>query len=572
MDSPLVEIHERTVNEILDRFSTENLPLLGERTRVDYERHIRVLRREFGDRVAAQLEPSDLYAFMNVPTGRVQRDRMISVLSAAFSAAVKDWQWLDYNVCSGLQRQKVKSASRIVSDEEISTFRALAKNDVARSMVDLALLTGQLQGDLLKLRWEQVQKAGVLFRNSSTSKTTLVPMSRDLGNLLEDLKRTSGGGEYVLCSRKGVRYTQNGFRAVWQREMRKWVRLGNQAFDFNDLRLTSKQRAPFQPRLDKDPQDEPAAYPSSGTSHAYKDRRAARTALQTCEPYSIDDALKDAFVDPKHFTEILAVLRTKKNIILQGPPGVGKTHLSKRLAFALMGELATDRLEMVQFHQSYSYEDFIQGFRPAGVHFELRNGLFHDFCVAARSAPELRHVFVIDEINRGNLSKVFGEALMLIDADKRGQEWTIRLAYSGEPFFVPKNLYLIGLMNTADRSLAMVDYALRRRFAFVDITPQFESERFRRFLEQKGAAPAMIELVIDRMTTLNLQITDDVANLGSGYCIGHSFFCSFGDGEIPDWTWYQRIIEWDIAPLLREYYFDDRRKAGDLVKDLLHDG
>jgi 5-methylcytosine-specific restriction protein B len=192
------------------------------------------------------------------------------------------------------------------------------------------------------------------------------------------------------------------------------------------------------------------------------------------EPYGLAEALAELFIDEDKLEEILSLLRLKKNLILQGPPGTGKTFVSKRLAYALIGEKAPERVGMVQFHQSYSYEDFIQGYRPSGTGFRLKNGIFYEFCEKAKSDPGDDYVFIIDEINRGNLSKVFGELMLLIEADKRGPEWGIPLTYSddvNEAFYIPENLYLIGLMNTADRSLAMVDYALRRRFAFADLEP-----------------------------------------------------------------------------------------------------
>lgn len=200
-------------------------------------------------------------------------------------------------------------------------------------------------------------------------------------------------------------------------------------------------------------------------------------------PYGIEDVIASGvFVPDKELVQILERLQSKKAMILQGPPGVGKTFVARKLAYALMEEVDQERVEMVQFHQSYSYDDFVRGYRPvegkAGS-FGLQNGVFYDFCMQALADPEREYVFIIDEINRGNLSQIFGELLMLIEADKRDPEFAVPLIYRNgdDPrFYIPPNLYLIGLMNVADRSLAMVDYALRRRFVFVALTPQYESD------------------------------------------------------------------------------------------------
>jgi 5-methylcytosine-specific restriction endonuclease McrBC GTP-binding regulatory subunit McrB len=251
---------------------------------------------------------------------------------------------------------------------------------------------------------------------------------------------------------------------------------------------------------------------------------------------------------------------------------VGKTFLARRLAWLLMGHRDASRLRLVQFHQAYAYEDFVQGFRPSeGGGFERRDGVFFDFCKLAEADPRHPYVFVADEINRGNLAKIMGELLTLIEGDKRGPDHALRLAYSRPdepPFSVPPNLYLLGLMNTADRSLAMVDYALRRRFRFITLEPRFASPKFRTLLEAHGAEPDLVARIIEGMTELNAAIAADKTNLGPGYQVGHSFFVP-GDGARCDTAWYRRIVRGEIAPLLRDYWFDDPSHAEEWVTRLL---
>lgn len=282
------------------------------------------------------------------------------------------------------------------------------------------------------------------------------------------------------------------------------------------------------------------------------------------EPFTIDEALDELFLERFEVERLLAIWRAKKNLVLQGAPGVGKSFVAKRLAYLLVGARDAERVTTIQFHQSYSYEDFVQGYRPDGAGgFELRDGIFHRFCAKAARAPELPHVFIVDEINRGNLSKILGELMLLIEHDKRGSAWATSLTYSkpgDPPFFVPENIYILGMMNTADRSLSWVDYALRRRFSFANLEPMFESQKFGTFLTTRGVPPEIVRTVVERMTELNRAIGEDRANLGPGYRIGHSFFVPAA--EIPyDHDWYRRIVETEIYPLLDEYWFDDPDRA-----------
>ena len=270
------------------------------------------------------------------------------------------------------------------------------------------------------------------------------------------------------------------------------------------------------------------------------------------DKYNKKDFLNEVFIEEDKYDSIISILEKKKNIILEGAPGVGKTFMAKRLAYSIIGKKDKSKVELIQFHQSYSYEDFIEGYRPTESGFELQRGIFYKLSKKAANNPDNNYYLIIDEINRGNLSKIFGELLMLIEADKRGDE--LKLAYSEEKFSVPDNLYIIGLMNTADRSLALMDYALRRRFSFIRIEPAFESAKFNNAFKEK------FDQNYDKVIKLIIEINEAIKNdksLGDGFKIGHSYFCPNLKDRKGNKKDIIDIINYEIKPLLEEYWYDD---------------
>lgn len=275
---------------------------------------------------------------------------------------------------------------------------------------------------------------------------------------------------------------------------------------------------------------------------------------EVSDRYTKENFLSEVYMSGERYEALVGVLKHKKNIILQGAPGVGKTYAARRLAYAVMGERADERVTFIQFHQSYSYEDFMMGFKPKkeGDGFVLTPGIFYEFCKKAERQPAKEFFFIIDEINRGNMSKIFGELLMAIEKEYRGKG--ITLAYNGLTFAVPENIYIIGMMNTADRSLAMIDYALRRRFSFFEMEPGFETDGFKSY--QERFQNETFDELIQRIIELNDVIRED-RSLGKGFCIGHSYFCNQ-----PSCTeeWMRSVVDYDILPTLGEYWFDDEEK------------
>ncbi|MGI9392360.1 MAG: AAA family ATPase, partial [Parvibaculales bacterium] len=292
--------------------------------------------------------------------------------------------------------------------------------------------------------------------------------------------------------------------------------------------------------------------------------------------YTIDNIIAEGcFLERASIVKILTQLQNKKNLILQGPPGTGKTWLAKKLAYALMGQKDEDSLRAVQFHPNLSYEDFVRGWRPSGEgKLTLVDGPFLEMVTEAKKDTSIKHVIVIEEINRGNPAQIFGEMLTLLEADKRTPNEALELTYrpiEDERVYIPENLYVIGTMNIADRSLALVDLALRRRFAFCDLKPTF-GEAWRNWVHSTaGIDISFLQLVEQRLISLNQEISKD-RNLGPQFKIGHSYVTPPINAKVTDAsTWFHGVVETEIGPLLEEYWFDDIERASKSKNALVED-
>ena len=316
--------------------------------------------------------------------------------------------------------------------------------------------------------------------------------------------------------------------------------------------------------------------PYWGERYGYPDDQEQQEGSNETPPaYDIGSIISDGcFLNRTTLESILLRLQSKRNIILQGPPGTGKTWLAKRLAYTLVGQKDEDKVRQVQFHPTLSYEDFVRGWRPQGDgKLGLVDGPFLELSEVARQDQNGTYVMVIEEVNRGNPASIFGELLTLLEADKRTSENALTLAHQhtvNERFHIPPNLYVIGTMNLADRSLAMVDLALRRRFAFFDLEPTL-NDTWRDWVHRQCEIPTgFLTDISQRISSLNDQIAAD-PNLGRQFRIGHSFVVP-RPGEpvaVPE-EWFIQVVEAEIAPLLREYWFDDPDKADEAKSQLLN--
>lgn len=288
--------------------------------------------------------------------------------------------------------------------------------------------------------------------------------------------------------------------------------------------------------------------------------------------YTFEDAAREVFISNDDLRKVIELLEYKKNIIIQGQPGVGKTFIAERIAYCISGKKDKSKVKTVQFHQAYAYDDFIQGYKPSGTGLIDSQGTFFSLCEEAKmDNKQNKYFLIIDEINRGNINKIFGDTMSLIEADMRGEEHSISLTYSknGEKFYVPENVYIIGTMNTADRSIVEFDYAFRRRFSFYDLKPIY-GEKFKEYLKDKGISAKLANKIAAAVTSLNEKLVkENQQYINEALQVGHSYFTPTGVVENEN-EWYRNVVNYEIRTLLDVYYkFSDRNKIDDRIKELL---
>lgn len=273
---------------------------------------------------------------------------------------------------------------------------------------------------------------------------------------------------------------------------------------------------------------------------------------------SLDELAKELMFPVKFLKRVEKLLEDKRQVIFQGPPGTGKTYTAKKLAACLAG--SEERVRLVQFHPSYAYEDFVQGFRPKLIGgqpgFELKDGPLLDMAKMARQDPDEKHFLVIDEINRGNLAKVFGELYFLLEY--RDEKMRLQYSDSGETFAMPSNLYIIGTMNTADRSIALVDLALRRRFYFVEFHPKKRPVEglLHRWLKKNNLDMAWAADIVDRA---NERLADREAAIGPSYLMKEGL-----DEEMARLIW-----EHNVLPYVEEHLYGQTNRLDEFDFDSL---